>query len=85
MAKVFEPANFGLLLRTVPTEEGKKLGLVIKISGGETDFCAALLDRLEIVRLILGGPSGVAGAKDEPYNVVPRLEILFKFLGAGEG
>ena len=84
MAKVFEPANFGLLLGSVPTEEGEKLGLVVEISGRKTEFCATLLDDLEIIRLILGSSSGVAGAEDQPDDLVPSLKILFELFGSGE-
>lgn len=83
VAKVFEPTNLRLLLGAVPSEECEKLGLVVKINGGETEFRAALPDDLEVVGLILGGSTHITGAEDEPYDLVPGLQILFQFVGTG--
>jgi len=85
MTKVFEPTNLRLFLGSVPTEEGEKLGLVVKKDGGETDFCAALLDELEIVGLIFGGAADITGAEDQPHDLVPSLEILLQLFATGEG
>ena len=77
VAKIFESTNLRLFPRAVPAEEGEKLGLIVKKDGGETDFCAALFDDLEIVGLILGGSTDITGAEDQPYDLVPGLQIFF--------
>ena len=85
VAKVFEPTNLGLLIGSVSAEESEKLVLVVKKDGRKTDFRAALFDDLEVVGLILGGSTDITGAEDQPDDLVFGLEILFQFLGTGQG
>ena len=85
VAKVFEPTNLRLFLGSVPTEQGEKLGFVVEKDRGDADFCAALLDELEIVGLIFGGTADITGAEDHPHDLVVGLQVFFEFFGAGQG